>query len=67
MRHQNSQLDAATRLELIHSATHQAGRLNHLVGNLLDMTRLEAGAMKLNRELVDLQDLVATVIRSTGQ
>ena len=58
------QLDAATRLELIHSATRQAKRLNHLVGNLLDMTRLEAGAMKLNCELVDLQDLVATV---TGQ
>ncbi len=55
------QLDAGTRLELIHSATQQAGRLNHLVGNLLDMTRLEAGAMKLNRELVDIQDLVSTV------
>ncbi|RPJ45431.1 MAG: sensor histidine kinase KdpD, partial [Chloroflexi bacterium] len=56
-----NQFDAATRLELIRSATQQAGRLNHLVGNLLDMTRLEAGAMKLNREPVDLQDLVATV------
>ena len=55
------QLDPATRLELIHSATWQANRLNHLVGNLLDMTRLEAGAMRLNREPVDLQDLVATV------
>ncbi|MBN1665502.1 MAG: sensor histidine kinase KdpD [Anaerolineales bacterium] len=56
-----NQLDAATRLELIHSATHQAERLNHLVGNLLDMTRLEAGAMRLNREPTDVQDLVATV------
>jgi two-component system, OmpR family, sensor histidine kinase KdpD len=55
------QLDPSTRLELIHSATRQAERLNHLVGNLLDMTRLEAGAMKLNRELIDLQDLIATV------
>lgn len=55
------QLDAATRLELIHSATRQADRLNHLVGNLLDMTRLEAGAMRLNSEPADVQDLVATV------
>ena len=55
-------LDKATRLELIRSATQQAGRLNHLVGNLLDMTRLEAGAMKLNREPVDIQDLVAAVL-----
>lgn len=55
-------LDKATRLELIRSATQQAGRLNHLVGNLLDMTRLEAGAMKLNREPVDVQDLLAAVM-----
>jgi two-component system, OmpR family, sensor histidine kinase KdpD len=58
------QLDSATRLELIHSATQQSGRLNHLVGNLLDMTRIEAGAMKLRCEPVDIQDLIATV---TGQ
>ncbi len=55
------QLDAETRLELIHSATQQADRLNHLVGNLLDMTRLEAGAIRLNREPTGIQDLVATV------
>lgn len=54
-------LDDATRLELIQSATQQAARLNHLVGNLLDMTRMEAGAMRLHRELVDIQDLIATV------
>jgi two-component system, OmpR family, sensor histidine kinase KdpD len=55
-------LDPSTRLELIASATRQAERLNNLVGNLLDMTRLEAGSVKLNRELVDLPDLVATVL-----
>ncbi|HMN59774.1 MAG TPA: sensor histidine kinase KdpD [Anaerolinea sp.] len=55
------QLDPGTRLELIHSATREAGRLNHLVGNLLDMTRLEGGAMHLNLEPTDLQDLIATV------
>jgi two-component system sensor histidine kinase KdpD len=59
---EDQQLDAVTRLELVHSATQQANRLNHLVGNLLDMTRLEAGAMKFNRELTDMQDLVTTVV-----
>lgn len=57
-------MDHATQLELIRSATKQAKRLNHLVGNLLDMTRLEAGALKLNYEPVDLVDLITTV---TGQ
>lgn len=58
------QMDHDTQLELIRSATKQAKRLNHLVGNLLDMTRLEAGALKLNYEPVDLVDLITTV---TGQ
>jgi two-component system sensor histidine kinase KdpD len=54
------QLDASTRLDLIYSATRQASRLNHLVGNLLDMTRLESGAMKLDQEPVDIHDLIST-------
>jgi len=62
-----NKLDATTSLELIDSATQQAARLNHLVGNLLDMTRLEAGAMRLNREPTDLLDLVnAAVIQVSG-
>jgi len=57
------QMDSATRLELIRSATRQAGRLNHLVENLLDMTRLESGALRLNREPTDIQDLIGAVTR----
>jgi two-component system sensor histidine kinase KdpD len=59
-----SRLDPATRLDLIRSATRMAARLNHLVENLLDMTRLEAGGLYLNREPTDMQDLVGAV---TGQ
>jgi len=58
-----NQLDPATRMELIVSATRQAGRLNLLVENLLDMTRLESGALRLNREPTDIQDLIGTVLR----
>lgn len=57
------QLDAATRIELIHSASRQAKRLNHLVENLLDMTRLEAGALRLNCEPTDMQDLIGAVVQ----
>jgi two-component system sensor histidine kinase KdpD len=56
-----NKLDSSTRLELIESATNQAGQLNQLVENLLDMTRLEAGALRLQREPSDLQDLVGSV------
>jgi len=59
------QLDSATTLELIDSAAEQANRLNRLVENLLDMTRLEAGALKLNREPGDMQDLISTILGQT--
>jgi two-component system sensor histidine kinase KdpD len=55
-------LDSATRIELIESATRQAKRLNLLVENLLNMTRLEAGTVQLNREPVDLQELIGSVL-----
>lgn len=55
-------LDPATTLELIDSAAQQARRLNRLVENLLDMTRLESGALRLNREPADVQDLIGTVL-----
>jgi two-component system sensor histidine kinase KdpD len=60
-----NRLDPATSLELVDSATQQAERLNHLVGNLLDMTRLEAGAIRLNREPTDPLDLVNAAVNQT--
>ena len=57
-----NKLDKATTTELLESATDQARQLNRLVENLLDMTRLEAGALRLQREPVDLHDLVSTVL-----
>jgi two-component system sensor histidine kinase KdpD len=55
-------LPADTRMELIQSATAQTRRLNRLVGNLLDMTRVQAGAVRLNRGLTDVQELVGAVL-----
>ncbi|HOS95041.1 MAG TPA: DUF4118 domain-containing protein, partial [Armatimonadota bacterium] len=48
--------------ELVEVAWEQTGRLNRLVGNLLDMTRLEAGAVRIRREPCDVQDLVGAVL-----
>jgi two-component system sensor histidine kinase KdpD len=36
--------------------------LNRLVGNLLNMTRIEAGAMRVKLELVDVQDLIGSAL-----
>ncbi len=57
-----SLLDDSTRANLIETAREEAERLNRLVGNLLDMTRLEAGILKVRRELYDAQDIIGTTL-----
>ncbi len=44
--------------ELIGTIETEAQRLNRFVANLLDMARVEAGALKLNIEPIDLSDAV---------
>jgi two-component system sensor histidine kinase KdpD len=50
-------LDGGARRSLLETALEEADRLNRLVGNLLNMTRIEAGAMHVGHEPVDVQDL----------
>ncbi len=55
-------LKHVTRLELIQSAAEQTRQLNQLVGNLLDMTRIQSGSVNLKRSSVDFQDLIGAVL-----
>jgi two-component system, OmpR family, sensor histidine kinase KdpD len=57
------QLDPVNRRSLIDNALTEAERLNRLVGNLLSMTRLESGAMRVSQEPCDLQDIIGAAIR----
>ncbi len=54
--------DEATRRELLETAHEEALRLNRLVRNLLDMTRLEAGALKVQKELQPLEEIVGAAL-----
>lgn len=56
-----------TKHDLLEAACSEAERLNRFVGNLLDMTRIEAGAIRLNMELVDIQDLVGCALAAVEQ
>lgn len=60
-------LDVEARRSLVENAREEAERLNRLVGNLLDMTRIEAGALKLTRELCDVQDVIGAALESLGE
>jgi two-component system sensor histidine kinase KdpD len=56
-------LDAHTRRDLLATAYEEANQLNRLVGNLLDMTRVHAGALKLAPQPCDLQDLIGVALQ----
>ena len=55
-------LDEATRTSLARAGREEAERLNRLVGNLLDMTRIEAGALKLAEEPADVGEAIGVVL-----
>ena len=46
------------RTELLSSIEEETARLSRFVANLLDMSRIEAGGLKVNRDLVDVADVV---------
>ncbi len=59
--------DPATRRERAAVIDREAHRLNRLVSNLLDMSRIEAGDLRAHLEAFPLEDLVdATVERMAG-
>jgi two-component system sensor histidine kinase KdpD len=62
-----TELDETTRSALIENARGESDRLNRLVGNLLNMTRIESGAIKLHLEPGDVQDLIGTALEQLGK
>jgi two-component system sensor histidine kinase KdpD len=57
--------NAATREGLVSEIQDGAERLNRVVENLLDMTRLESGMLKLNLEWCDVSDLINVAMNHT--
>lgn len=55
-------LNEEARVDLIQNALEEARRLNRLVGNLLDMTRLESGTVRVQWQAADIQDLVGAAL-----
>jgi len=62
-----SRLDAQTRQELLESVREEADRLNRLVQNLLEMTRLESGALQLRREWHPLEEVIGAALSRLGK
>jgi two-component system sensor histidine kinase KdpD len=63
---EDAALDAATRTDLLSGINEETDRLNRLVGDLLDQSRIEAGALRLKRDWCDIDELVRAEVRRLG-
>jgi two-component system sensor histidine kinase KdpD len=59
---QGETLSASTRSDLIRNIQDESERLNRFIGNLLDMTRLESGPLRLNTGPVELSDVIGSAL-----
>jgi two-component system sensor histidine kinase KdpD len=66
---QNDQIASqpSTRVQLSTELVENARRLDRVVGNLLDMSRLSSGVLTLNRDWHDLRDVIAISIEANGR
>jgi two-component system sensor histidine kinase KdpD len=60
-------LGEPTRRELVETIHEEAQRLGRHLANLLDITRLEAGAIRLRRELQPLEEVVGSALQQLEQ
>lgn len=60
---QNPAIAEKNKRVLIETAYEESVRLNQLVGDLLDMARVDAGALHINRRPADVGDLIGTVLK----
>ncbi|GAA0526656.1 two-component system sensor histidine kinase KdpD [Rhizomicrobium palustre] len=63
----DSTLDASSRETFVGTIMEEGERLNRFIANLLDMTRLESGAIAPKLEATDLSDVVGSALRRAGR
>jgi len=57
-------IEEKARKELLENAFEESTRLNRLVANLLDMTRVEAGTLKINIKPCELRDVIGAALQA---
>jgi two-component system sensor histidine kinase KdpD len=62
LRELGDKMPASSRRDLLATIEEETARLSRFVSNLLDMTRLEAGAVNVKRDLADAGDAVRSAV-----
>jgi two-component system sensor histidine kinase KdpD len=63
---QGSALPEATRRDLLQAVLEESQRMNRLIGNLLDMIRVESGALQVQKEWQPLEEPVGVALIRLG-
>ena len=58
----NSKLNEQQKNELLETACGESERLNHIVNNILDMTRTESGVLRISKRPCDLRDFIGACL-----
>ena len=67
LRSQRQTLDETAQDELLCAIQEEAERLNRFIANLLDITKLESGAIQPRLEPIDLADVVGSALGRAGK
>jgi two-component system sensor histidine kinase KdpD len=60
-------LDGNAKADLLATIVDESERLNRFIANLLDMTKLESGAIKPNTALQDINEIVGTALQRASK
>jgi two-component system sensor histidine kinase KdpD len=60
-------IDQQNRFELLQTIQEEADHLNRSIKNILDMTRLESGAITVNKEWQSLEEIIGVVLNRLGE
>ena len=66
LRERGMALDDNARRDLIDVGLKEGERLNHMLSNLLDMSSIEAGTLKLSVQLAEIRDLIGVALEQVG-
>jgi two-component system sensor histidine kinase KdpD len=66
LRERSAVLDDNARHNLVDAGLKEGDRLNHMLSNLLDMSRIEGGALRLSEQLAEIKDLIAVALEQVG-
>jgi two-component system sensor histidine kinase KdpD len=63
----DASLDREDRLELVRTIQEEGERLSSIIANVLAMTRLESGDIRVNKEWQSLEEIVGVVLNRFGE